>query len=573
MMAFVYREKRRRPIPDGAEIIRRRGSKVARWVSGGRTFTADVDGDSVIIEGRVYYARWRGADGRIHTASTGCHDKGMAETWLSRKADEAERIQAGVITQTEADTADKSQKPIVDVLEIWGDDLKAKGRTAQHIRECKHIVENAAKACGWNRLRDMDRISFEGYLKARRESDDISARTFNKTIALMHSFGRWCQRRGMLMMNPFESIERLNQKMDRRYERRTLTTAEVSAIIEAARTRAADAWKGENRAVCYRLMASSGLRWREARDLRLSDIHLESKTPYIELRPEGTKNRKGGNIPLHAATAAALVSFIDARKKSLTGDSGASIVTFPGVMMDAPLFDALPREISRVFAADVKAAGLKSPDASGKVIDAHCLRYHFASELARAGCPVHKLQKLMRHSTVDLSMRVYVHSTLDDLADAVSALPEIGGDVTGMKQAAEAAADTTSHTTLNPTLVDVNLCPKRHFIASTGEDGVCDGTEEKQAKTPVNTGFLIGGRGGNRTRIPSRGTDFKSVVYDAIQSINTGVNDDGKADTTLNPTLDDAKTSHLDAIRETLSGLSKDDIITLLMDALGGDGR
>ena len=66
-MAYVFHEKRRRPIPAGAEIIRRKDSKVARWVSRGRTFTADVVGDSVIIEGRIYWARWRGADGLVHT--------------------------------------------------------------------------------------------------------------------------------------------------------------------------------------------------------------------------------------------------------------------------------------------------------------------------------------------------------------------------------------------------------------------------------------------------------------------------------------------------------------------------
>ena len=513
MAGYVFRERRRRPIPAGAEIIRRRGGKVARWESNGRTYTADVDGESVIIEGHVYYARWRGANGLMYTASTGCRDKDMAEQWLSRKVDEAERVISGVITQREANTADKSQKLIDDVLEIWGDDLKAKGRTAQHIRECKHIVENTAKACGWKKLRDMERNAFEGYLKSRREADDISARTYNKTIALMHSFGRWCQRRGMVMVNPFTGLERLNQKMDRRYQRRTLTTAEVSAIITAARTRAVDAWKAENRAMCYMLMASSGLRWREARDLRLSDIHLETKTPFIELRAEGTKNRKGGNIPLHGATAAGLVSFIKAREKSLVGDCGASIVAFPGTAKDAPLFDALPLEISRVFAADVKAAGLKSPDESGKVIDAHCLRYHFASELARAGCPVHILQKLMRHSTVDLSMRVYVHSTLDDLAGAVSALPEIGADVMDVKQAAEAMADTTSHTTLNPTLADVKTLHSTSFDAVYGDSDRGDDKAGAQAKTPVNTGDSDGGRGGNRTRIPLRGTDFKSVVY------------------------------------------------------------
>ena len=47
---------------------------------------------------------------------------------------------------------------------------------------------------------------------------------------------------------------------------------------------------------------------------------------------------------------------------------------------------------------------------------------------------------------------------------------------------------------------------------------------------------------------------------------NGGVGDD----TTLNPTLDDAKTSQMDAIRAALAGLSRDELISLLADALAG---
>ncbi|HOH31308.1 MAG TPA: hypothetical protein PLC40_16640, partial [Candidatus Hydrogenedentes bacterium] len=105
MMAFVYKRKRRQSIPDGAEIIRRRGGKIAKWESNGRTYTAEVDGDSVVIEGRIYRARWRDANGTVHDESTGCRGRDTAGQWLFGKTAAAERVISGVITQTEADTA------------------------------------------------------------------------------------------------------------------------------------------------------------------------------------------------------------------------------------------------------------------------------------------------------------------------------------------------------------------------------------------------------------------------------------------------------------------------------------
>ena len=41
-------------------------------------------------------------------------------------------------------------------------------------------------------------------------------------------------------------------------------------------------------------------------------------------------------------------------------------------------------------------------------------------------------------------------------------------------------------------------------------------------------------------------------------------------DPTLNPTPTTPKTTHIDAIRAALAGLSKDELIALLADALGG---
>jgi integrase len=576
-MAYIFREKRRKPIPENAEIIRRRGGKAARWTTAhGRTLTAAVDGDSVIIEGRVYVARWRDASGIMRTESTGCKTADMAQRWLDSKTSEAERITAGVVTASEAATAEKSSGAIADAVDAWQADMKAKGRSAQHIRECGHVVNNAADACGWNQLRGMERNAFERYLQSKREptkdGDVIGARTYNKNISIAHAFGAWCQRRGMLMMNPFHGLERLNQKTDRRRERRTLTAGEVDAICTAARTRAADSWKGENRATAYRIMSASGLRWNEARTLRLSDIHLKSKTPYIELRAGNEKNRKGAQIPLHGAIVAELASFITARNKTLVGDCGASIVAFPSTAKDAPLFDALPQSISVVFAADVKGAGIASPDERGRVVDAHCLRYHFASQLAASGCPVHILQKLMRHSTVDLSMRVYVHTRLDDLSDAVQRL-QIGGAADAEKQAATATKNTTSDTTSETTLADVKTLHHTAISDNMHRMKSHNGGKAKTRAKPCITGVcsdILPVRASGGIGIHD-GLKIRSAYSE--KHLNTGVSGHPEPDTTSETTPADAKTTHSDAIRAALAGLSRDEIITMLADALAaGEG-
>jgi site-specific recombinase XerD len=50
------------------------------------------------------------------------------------------------------------------------------------------------------------------------------------------------------------------------------------------------------------------------------------------------------------------------------------------------------------------------------VVDFHALRHTFISNLARAGVHPRNAQALARHSTIDLTMNVYTHVAMDDLA-------------------------------------------------------------------------------------------------------------------------------------------------------------
>ena len=448
-MARIFKHKRRRPLPSGAEIVRKRNNgKIARWVAGnGKRKEAPLsdDGESIIIESGVYRAEWRDADGVVHQESTGCRDGDMAMAWLQSKVKDSERITSGIVTSSEAQTAEKAAASIDSTLQTFAADLESKGRTGKHTREILSVVSQAAAFCGWRQLHDLDGNSAEAWLQGRRRDDDISARQYNKCLTLLHAFGAYCLRRRLISANPFAGLGRLSTKTDRRYVRRTLTPSEVSAIVAAGKSRAREAVQGDNRAMAYMLMAYTGLRWNECRTLRLSDVHLEGETPYIELQAGLEKNRQGAKIPLHAQTAAALDSFIAQRIQRLTGalprlSWNSKVVPFPSA--EAPLFDALPKEISVIFQKDIKAAGVVSPDSYGKVVDVHCLRYFFASELARAGVPLHLVQKLMRHSTPVLTAQVYVHATLSDMGDAVNGL-----DAPSSEAASEAAAKGTGKST------------------------------------------------------------------------------------------------------------------------------
>lgn len=61
----------------------------------------------------------------------------------------------------------------------------------------------------------------------------------------------------------------------------------------------------------------------------------------------------------------------------------------------------------------------------GRVVDFHALRHSYIILLERSGVSPKLAQELARHSDIRLTMNVYTHARLHDLAGAVEGLPSV----------------------------------------------------------------------------------------------------------------------------------------------------
>ena len=73
---------------------------------------------------------------------------------------------------------------------------------------------------------------------------------------------------------------------------------------------------------------------------------------------------------------------------------------------------------------DLEVAGIPYLDNAGRFLDFHSLRHTFGTNLARAGVAPKVAQELMRHSDVNLTLGIYSHVGISDLAGAVEKLPK-----------------------------------------------------------------------------------------------------------------------------------------------------
>jgi len=494
-MATIYRKKYPVPMPEGAEIITRRGQRLARWTDGyGRVKTAPLaaDGRQIMHEAGCWYARYRGADGVTRRASTNCCDERAARQVLANLLAKVEKIKSGILTTAETKAGDNACQAMAEHLEDYLQHLgikRLRGRkvSEQYRKNIRGRLKRLIAECGFRRLADVTRTSIERWL-ASAEDTGMTAATRNEYLTSIHAFCNWAVRDGRLLGNPLAGVQKADRSEDRRRQRRAMTEEEVARLLRATalrpvaelgrktrklqpedrtgrstwtyepltaenldechergllrlQERPCDIGKlerlGRERALFYRMAVLTGLRRNELASLTVGHLHLEAvPSAFVELLAKDAKNAKQALLPLRQDLVAEIGAYLD---EQLEGLQRAAPDALPDELpLNMPLFKSVPT--IRVFDADIAAAGLPKADRRGHTLDIHALRHTFGTHLSLAGVLPRTAQAAMRHSRIDLTMNVYTDPVLLDVAGAVNALPGFGQAAITAKPATATAA-------------------------------------------------------------------------------------------------------------------------------------
>ncbi len=462
-MATIYRKKYPIPMPEGSEVLVRRGKRLARWHSGkGQARTAEVlDDGRVQFVSDCWYARYRDADGVDRRVSTGCRDEQTARKVLADLLSEAEKVKTGILTPNEKAIAAHGQRPLRDHLEEYLAHLvrkRVRGRKVSP-RYCANVRGRLARLfdeCRFSSLRDIAPGKVECWLEGA-EGKGLSPATRNEYLISLSAFCAWAVKNDRLSANPAAGIGKADRNADRRHVWRALTVEEVAQLLDAARRRpiaeagripaklpeearrGRSSWTlqpltvenldrchqaglerlaeqaprrrklerlGRQRALFYLLAVATGLRRRELVSLTVGQVHLSAvPTPYLSLNAADSKNARAANVPLRPDVASQLRACLAGRERSL----------------EAKLFERPPT--IRVFDADIRAAGIAKKDPYGRVVDIHALRHTFGTHLSASGVHPRTAMAAMRHSRIELTMNYYTDPILLDVAGAVNSLP------------------------------------------------------------------------------------------------------------------------------------------------------
>jgi hypothetical protein len=159
-----------RSLPSNAEIIVRQRVRLARWRDARRKvktawLTIGKDGtERIRDESATYFARFRDIDGVVVEVLTGCRDRTAAQSVLADLERKAGRVRAGLLTPSEARTAEHLPTPIGEHFDAYLNSLAAAGSVPMHRHNVKTYLSRLAVDCGFGRLADLNRESLEKWL-------------------------------------------------------------------------------------------------------------------------------------------------------------------------------------------------------------------------------------------------------------------------------------------------------------------------------------------------------------------------------------------------------------------------
>ncbi|MEO6809937.1 MAG: DUF1549 domain-containing protein [Isosphaeraceae bacterium] len=384
--------------------------------------------------GKTWFIRYTDADG-VKREQKGCPDKRATEQLARDLEIEAAKARSGFTDPRDVAYAKHAALPLGDHLRDFKAYLIGKGDTNRHGNLHSGRAERlAALACGAN-LAEIDPLK-TATLADRKRAETIRNRTLatgwlaslslsrvQEGLAILRASGRslqtlnhhraairtfvlWARKDGRLRDDPLMALASFNAKEDPRHERRTIGEAELQTLMDAAHSGPPfREMTGPERALAYQLAVASGLRFSELASIRPGSFDF-GPSPSVTILAGFAKNGQTATLPLPT---------------DLADDLALFVATLPSNSTE-PVFRLPPNDGAEMLRFDLERCGIPYRDTSGRVFDFHALRCMLATLADSAGVSPRIVQRLMRHSKLEMTDR-YTRPRLSDLEGATDALP------------------------------------------------------------------------------------------------------------------------------------------------------
>jgi integrase len=369
--------------------------------------------------------------------ATGATDKAVSERIAHDLENTVALRRHGLIDPAAEKYRDNEIKPLAEHIADWQDDLVAQGFSPTHAEQTSNRVRRLialmrgsdvalqdhrrlppaergsfarkiADAIGPARLSDLNREKIQDAI-AKFKSANWSLQSCNHYRAAARAFSTWAWKNSRIREDLLRGVTGFNAKEDPRHDRRTIALDELRRLIEiTASGPEVMGMPGPARSLCYRLAVGTGLRYEEIASVTPESFDWEASS--VTVTAAYTKNGDTATLTLPGDLVDDLAAYVSPLAH------GTRIFPLP------------PGKGAKMLRHDLKAAGIPYRDASGLVFDFHSLRCELATLADAAGVSPRVVQKMMRHSTLELTGR-YTRPRAVDIEAAAGMLPSLKPEV------------------------------------------------------------------------------------------------------------------------------------------------
>lgn len=226
----------------------------------------------------------------------------------------------------------------------------------------------------------------------------VSPRSVNRKISTLKSFFRYCQKQGLLAVNPMLKVvaPRTSKPLPVFLTRDNLEKLFREVAFEPD-------YPGVRDKLILTLFYATGIRRAELVQIQLGDIDPESGT----LKVNGKRNKER-ILPLGPPMISQIREYLNIREQFLneilpagTNNHTAFFVTSKGM----PVYPRLIQDIVHKYLSII---------ASNHKLSPHVLRHSFATHMLDEGADLNAIKELLGHASL-AATQVYTHNTIEKL--------------------------------------------------------------------------------------------------------------------------------------------------------------
>lgn len=304
----VVKPKYTLPMSENATV---KGAKVSWTDKRGKRKTGTLTATGrVQVETETWQIRYRDEHGVERRESTRFTKKDDAQQLLIRRKNEVERIALGIASREEVERIEKNKESLEKQLELFGNKQYAAGSGDDHIQDTRRKIEALLEEAKIGKIQEITAERVETWIAEQRRAAVRAPRTINSYLVALKSFCAWLYDTGRTPAHAIKRVKKLNEELDRRKRRRSLTDDELRRLFETARVRKHRAIRKRRQIeLVYRLLAGTGLR---SKELSLATPEqFDFRNHRFTVRATSTKNKRSDVLPLRLDLSKAVRMWIE----------------------------------------------------------------------------------------------------------------------------------------------------------------------------------------------------------------------------------------------------------------------